>query len=89
MEINSFTPSSVMGGDPTRAVFSEPLHGGTPDEWVTGLAELQGRFQGSSSPQLGRQRFRPAFAEAATRRQAQGFSADRTGPSVCYFSTLD
>jgi len=28
---------SLTGCDPTSAVFCEPLHGGSPDEWVTGL----------------------------------------------------
>ena len=94
-----FRKHSVTGGDPTRVVFSGPLDGGSPDEWVTGLTELRDRFQGSSFLPLDRQRCRPAFAEApalrkasgggATRRQAQGFSEDHPGPSACHFSTLD
>ena len=68
---------SVTGGDPTRVVFSGPLYGGSPDEWVTGLTELRDRFQGGKGPAL------------PTGRQAQGFSKVRTGPSACHFSTLD
>ena len=80
---------SVTGGDPTSVIFSVPLHGGSPEEWVAGRMELPGRFQGSSSLQLDKQRCRPAFAEAATRRQAQGFSEDHTGPPACHFCILD
>ena len=45
---------SVTGGDPTSVVFSGPLYGGSPDEWVTGLAELQDRFLDSSLLHLDR-----------------------------------
>ena len=80
---------SVTGGGRVSVVFSEPLHGGSPKEWVTGLWELRDRFQGVSFLQLNSERCRPAFAEAASRRQAQGFSADRTGPSAHHFATLE
>ena len=47
----------------TRAsvVFSEPLHGGSSEEWVTGLAEVRDRFQGGKGPALptGRHRVSP------------------------------
>jgi hypothetical protein len=80
---------SVAGGGPPSVLFSKPLNGGSLDEWVTVLAEVRDRFQGILFMQLDRQRCRPAFAEAATRRQAQGFSEDHTGPSACDFSTVD
>jgi hypothetical protein len=32
-----FRNPSVTGGDLTSVVFSVPLHGGSPDEWATGL----------------------------------------------------
>jgi hypothetical protein len=46
-----------MGGDPTSAVLSGPLYGGSPDEWVTGRPELRDRFQRSSFLELDRQRY--------------------------------
>jgi hypothetical protein len=47
---------SVAGGAPTSVVFSGPLHGGSPEEWVTTLTELRDCFQGSSFLQLDSQR---------------------------------
>jgi len=38
----------ATGGDPTRVVFSAPLHGGSLEEWVTGLTGLRDSFQGVS-----------------------------------------
>ena len=70
---------SVSRGDLTSVVFSEPLHGGSPDEWLTELAEMGDRFQDSPFPQLRQAKVPP-----------QGFSEDRTSPSACMsFSTLD
>jgi hypothetical protein len=46
--------SSITGGGPTSVVFSEPLCGGSPDEWVIGLEELRDRSQGISFLQLDR-----------------------------------
>ena len=63
----------------TRAsvVFSEPLHGGSSEEWVTGLTEVRDRFQGGIGP------------AQPTGRQAQGFSEDHTGSSASHSSTPD
>jgi hypothetical protein len=49
---------SVTGGGRVSVVFSEPLHGGSPKEWVTGLWELRDRFQGVSFLQLNSERCR-------------------------------
>ena len=54
--------SEVMGGDPTSVVFSAPLHGGSPDEWVTEFRELRDHLQGSSFPQLDGKRCRHRVA---------------------------
>ena len=78
----------MTGGDPTSAVFSVPLYGGSSEEWMTELVDLRDRFQGISFLQLDRQRYRPDFAEAASRRQARGFSEDHTDPSACHFLSL-
>jgi hypothetical protein len=43
---------SVMGGDPTSVVFSAPLHGGSPDEWVTEPRELRDHGQVGWTPRL-------------------------------------
>jgi len=75
---------SVTSGDPTSVVFSAPLHGGSLDGWVTGLAEARDRFKVF--------RFCRGTNKGAalpTGRQAQGFSEDHTGPFACYFSTFD
>ena len=47
---------SVTGGGRVSVVFSEPLYGGSPKEWVTGLWELRDRFQGVSFLQLNSER---------------------------------
>jgi hypothetical protein len=86
----------VKGGDPASVVFSAPLDGGSPEEWVTGPPERRIPFQGSSFLQLDKERCRPAFAEAlalrkvsgggASHRQAQGCFEHHTGPPACHHS---
>jgi len=66
-----FFKQSVTGGDPAGVVFSAPLNGGSSDEWVTGLAELGDRFQGSSFLELDRLKVLPClrrggYAQAGT-----------------------
>jgi len=65
-EIKENGNRSVTGGDPTSVVFSGPLYGGSPDEWVTGLTELRDRFQASSFLQLDRQRCRHRVSPKTT-----------------------
>jgi len=60
--------ATVMGGGRTGVLLFEPLHDGSPEEWVN---------------------CRPAFAEAATRRQAQGFSKNHTGSTVTHFTICE
>ena len=43
-----------MGGNPTSAVFSAPLKGGSLEEWVTGSRELSDPFQDNTLLQLAR-----------------------------------
>jgi len=68
----------VTSGDRVSVVFFEPLYGGSPEEWVTGLTELRGRFLSSSIPVVRQAKVPP-----------QGFSEDYTGPSACHFSAFD
>ena len=69
---------SVTGGNPTSVVSSEPLHGGSSNEWVTGPAEVRGLLPRCFVSIVRRTKVPP-----------QGFSEDRTGPSACHFSTLE
>jgi len=75
---------SVTGRDPTSVAFFVPLHGGSLDGWITGLAGVETAskvFRFCSETGKG--------AALPTGRQAQGFSEDHTGPFACYLSAFD
>jgi hypothetical protein len=59
-------------------VLSEPLHGGSPEEWVTKLMELQEGSKESSVPGVNRIKVPP-----------HGFSEDHAGPADRSFVHLD
>ena len=79
----------MTSGGRTRVVLSEPLHGVSPEGRVTGARIFKNSVKGVRSQELTLERCRPAFAEAATRRQAQGFSGDHTGPTARHFPPPD
>ena len=54
-----------------------------------GRLKIQARFGASSTRGINPERKRPAFAEAAPRRQAQGFSEDHTDPPACHFPPVE
>ena len=79
----------MTSGGRTRVVLSEPLHGGSPEGRVTGARIFKNGVKGVRSQELTLERYRPAFAEAATRRQAQGFFEDHTSTLACCLCALD
>ena len=46
--------------------FSEPLYGGSPDEWVAGVVELRDRFRGNPFSQLDKEKCRHRVSPKTT-----------------------
>jgi hypothetical protein len=69
-------------------VFSEPLNGDSPEGIIIGRMKLQARPEASLMWGINAERLRPAFAGAATRRQAQGPSEGHTDPLASYFQSI-
>src|SRR4030042_7152365 len=69
--------TSLMAGNRTRVVLSEPLHGGSLERSVTPPLKLQERRKGSSITGVNHGNMPP-----------QGFSEDHPGPATSYFIRL-
>ena len=69
--------TSLMAGNRTRVVLSEPLHGGSLERSVTRPLKLQERRKGSSITGVNHGNVPP-----------QGFSEDHPGPATSQFISL-